>query len=144
MPGLCSAIARLLHGFYVSLRAKRVNGLLQPACAHGLSLGPRFRSHAHTRACSLPHCSWAPIVERRSRAPFTAEQRQWQLLRRGRYVEFNLLYDRGVRFGLDGGRIESVMVSAPPLVAWGYNKQPAPGSREAELVEVLKAPREWV
>ena len=59
-----------------------------------------------------------------------------------RYLEFNLLYDRGVRFGING-RIESVMVSAPPLVAWKYNVVPAEGSPEARLVEVLQNPQEW-
>lgn len=87
--------------------------------------------------------SWAPIVERRRGQPFSEAQRQWQLLRRGRYLEFNLLYDRGVKFGLDGGRVESIMVSAPPLIAWRYNVQPEVGSEEERVVEVLRQPREW-
>ena len=62
----------------------------------------------------------------------------------GRYLEFNLLYDRGVKFGLDGGRVESIMVSAPPLIAWQYNVVPEDGSPEAELVECLRQPRAWV
>jgi coproporphyrinogen III oxidase len=75
----------------------------------------------------------------------TEEQRQWQLVRRGRYLEFNLLYDRGVRFGLDGqGRTESVMVSAPPLIAWKYDVKTQPGSEEERLVEILRKPKEWV
>jgi coproporphyrinogen III oxidase len=88
--------------------------------------------------------SWAPIVSRRSALPYSDAHRQWQLLRRGRYLEFNLLYDRGVKFGLEGGRIESIMVSAPPLVAWRYNVQPEAGSEEARLVAALQAPRDWI
>eukprot|EP00899_Mesostigma_viride_P006688 jgi/Mesvir1/1601/Mv14566-RA.1 len=88
--------------------------------------------------------SFLPIAHQRRALPYSEQQRQWQLIRRGRYLEFNLLYDRGVRFGLDGGRIESIMVSAPPLIAWKYNFTPAPGSEEAKLMEVLKAPRKWV
>ncbi|KAK3236450.1 hypothetical protein CYMTET_53418 [Cymbomonas tetramitiformis] len=87
--------------------------------------------------------SYLPIAERRRSMDYGEEQRRWQLLRRGRYLEFNLLYDRGVRFGLDGGRIESIMVSAPPLIAWEYNVVPEEGSPEANLVAVLQKPKEW-
>lgn len=87
--------------------------------------------------------SFLPIAERRRNVDYTDEQRHWQLLRRGRYLEFNLLYDRGVKFGLDGGRVESIMVSAPPMIAWDYNVVPEEGSREEYLIDVLKSPREW-
>lgn len=89
--------------------------------------------------------SWLPIVDRRRGEAYGEEERQWQLLRRGRYLEFNLLYDRGVRFGLEGGpsRVENLMVSAPPLIAWGYKKEPPPGTDEARLMAVLREPREW-
>lgn len=88
--------------------------------------------------------SYIPLVERRMHETYTETQRQWQLIRRGRYVEFNLVYDRGTLFGLETkGRIESILMSLPPFVSWKYDHHPEPGSREAELVEVLKEPREW-
>lgn len=87
--------------------------------------------------------SWLPCVERRRALPVSDRERQWQLLRRGRYVEFNLLYDRGVRFGLDGGGdVDAVMVSAPPLVAWAH-RAVAESAEEEKLVEVLRRPRDW-
>ena len=88
--------------------------------------------------------SWLPICRKRREAPFSEAQRDWQLMRRGRYLEFNLLYDRGVRFGLvPGGRTEAVMVSAPPLIRWKFNHVPEPGSEEQRLVDVLRSPIEW-
>lgn len=90
--------------------------------------------------------SWLPIVAKRRNAEYTERQRQWQLLRRGRYVEFNLLADRGVKVGLARAnpRVEAIMVSAPPLVAWEYNHKIEAGSPEAKLMEVLRTPRDWV
>jgi coproporphyrinogen III oxidase len=87
--------------------------------------------------------AYLPIVHRRKDESVTASQREFQLFRRGRYVEFNLLYDRGTLFGLrTGGRIESILMSLPPLVRWPYDYRPEPGSREEELQQYLK-PREW-
>ena len=89
--------------------------------------------------------AYAPIVERRMDTPWTERQREFQLYRRGRYVEFNLVYDRGTLFGLQtGGRTESILMSLPPLVSWKYDWQPQPGSREAELYEVFLKPRDWL
>lgn len=88
---------------------------------------------------------YIPIVERRKHAPYTEAQQHFQLQRRGRYVEFNLLYDRGTHFGLQtGGRIESILMSLPALVRWDYCPSYEPGSAEAKLLDVLQNPREWV
>jgi coproporphyrinogen III oxidase len=87
--------------------------------------------------------AYAPIVERRIDEPYGDAERRWQLTRRGRYVEFNLLYDRGTTFGLKtGGRTESILMSLPPQVRWGYAESPAPATPEAELLEALH-PRDW-
>jgi coproporphyrinogen III oxidase len=88
--------------------------------------------------------AYLPIVERRKDIPFGDKEKFWQELRRGRYVEFNLVHDRGTLFGLKtNGRIESILMSLPPRARWEYNYQPAPGSKEEELVNYLK-PRNWV
>ena len=90
---------------------------------------------------------YLPIVERRRHSPYSDAEKQWQLLRRGRYLEFNLLYDRGVRFGLEAGGVDSVerlMVSAPPVVAFEYKRPILPGSPEEFTQQVLKCPRDWL
>lgn len=89
--------------------------------------------------------AYVPIVERRRDEPWGDKEKAWQLMRRGRYVEFNLIYDRGTLFGLETqGRVESILMSLPPQVTWGYNYTPEAGSREAKLLEVLRSPRMWV
>ena len=89
--------------------------------------------------------AYLPIVERRKDTAYGERERQFQLLRRGRYVEFNLVYDRGTVFGLQtGGRTESILMSLPPLVRWEYDYRPEPGSPEAALTEHFLQPREWV
>ncbi|TVP80062.1 MAG: oxygen-dependent coproporphyrinogen oxidase [Puniceicoccaceae bacterium] len=88
--------------------------------------------------------AYQPIVARRKDSAYTDAQRQFQLYRRGRYVEFNLVYDRGTLFGLQSkGRTESILMSLPPLVRWDYNYQPKPGSPEAELYECFLQPKDW-
>jgi coproporphyrinogen III oxidase len=88
--------------------------------------------------------AYLPIVRRRKARPWTRRQREFQLYRRGRYVEFNLVYDRGTLFGLQsGGRTESILMSLPPLVAWRYDWKPEPGSEESVLYDFLK-PRDWL
>lgn len=89
--------------------------------------------------------SYIPIVAKRSALAYTAEQKDWQEIRRGRYVEFNLVHDKGTLFGLrTNGRIESILMSLPPHVQWRYDHQPEKDSEEAKLLEVLKKPREWM
>ena len=89
--------------------------------------------------------AYLPIVERRRQTSFADRERQFQLYRRGRYVEFNLVYDRGTLFGLQSdGRVEAILMSLPPLVRWEYDYQPDPGSPEARLTEYFLQARDWV
>ncbi len=89
--------------------------------------------------------AYTPILERRRALPWGERERDFQCYRRGRYVEFNLVYDRGTLFGLQsGGRTESILMSLPPAVTWRYNWSPAPGSPEAKLYTDFLRPRDWV
>lgn len=89
--------------------------------------------------------AYVPIVEKRKAMPYTDTQKTWQEIRRGRYVEFNLIHDKGTLFGLKtNGRIESILMSLPKHVQWHYDHHPEEGSAEAALVDVLTTPREWV
>tara|TARA_R110002110_G_scaffold333755_2_gene544699 strand:+ start:280320 stop:281231 length:912 start_codon:yes stop_codon:yes gene_type:complete len=89
--------------------------------------------------------AYVPIVQRRKDQPWGERERQFQLYRRGRYVEFNLVFDRGTLFGLQsGGRTEAILMSLPPLVRWEYNYQPEPGSAEAELTDYYLQHRDWL
>jgi coproporphyrinogen III oxidase len=90
--------------------------------------------------------SYTPIISRRKDMPFTEKEKQWQQLRRGRYVEFNLVHDRGTSFGLNtpGARVESILMSLPLTARWQYMHQPEKSSREERLLAVLRSPRDWV
>ena len=89
--------------------------------------------------------AYLPIVERRKDTPYGERERSFQLYRRGRYVEFNLLYDRGTVFGLQtGGRTESILMSLPPLVRWEYDYRPGPGTAEERLGRDFLRPRDWL
>jgi len=88
--------------------------------------------------------AYLPIVQKRKDTPYGERERDFQLYRRGRYVEFNLVFDRGTLFGLQsGGRTESILMSLPPLVKWRYNWQPEPGTPEAKLYDVFLKPADW-
>jgi len=89
--------------------------------------------------------AYVPIIERRMNTSYGENEQEWQEIRRGRYVEFNLIHDRGTLFGLKtNGRTESILMSLPPRARWGYNYQPAGGSPEAELLDACKHPRNWI
>ena len=121
------------------------------AAAHSNALGeikPRNweQIFAFVQECGnafLP--AYVPIVERRKDTEYGDRERQFQLYRRGRYVEFNLVYDRGTIFGLQtNGRTESILMSLPPLVRWEYGYQPEPNTREAQLYEIFLKPQDWL
>ncbi len=107
-------------------------------------LGPE-RSFAMLRAVGDAFLeAYLPIVRRRRDMPYGERERDFQAWRRGRYVEFNLVWDRGTLFGLQsGGRTESILMSMPPLVKWRYDWHPAPGSPEARLASEFLLPRDW-
>lgn len=128
-----------------------------PARAEHRGVGGIFFDDMPVSENSLSFCqdmvktwmpSWIPVaVKNRQGLPFTEQQKQWQCIRRGRYLEFNLLYDRGVKFGLaksPNPRVEGVMVSAPPMIAFEYNHEVEPDTPEADLLAILKEPRDWV
>ena len=89
--------------------------------------------------------AYVPIVERRKALPYTKENKTWQEIRRGRYVEFNLVHDKGTLFGLKtNGRIESILMSLPPHVQWVYDHHPEKGSDEEKLIQILEHPKDWI
>jgi len=111
-----------------------------------------FFEDGFERSFALQRCvgdafveAYRPVLERRKDTAHTQRERDWQLLRRGRYVEFNLVWDRGTHFGLQsGGRTESILMSMPPHASWAYQQQPEPGSREEELLRRFLPRKDWV
>jgi coproporphyrinogen III oxidase len=89
--------------------------------------------------------AYLPILQRRRDMPYGEREREFQLYRRGRYVEFNLVWERGTHFGLQsGGRTESILMSMPPLASWSYRRQDEPGTREAQLLTDFLVPKDWI
>lgn len=89
--------------------------------------------------------TYTELMRKNHELPFGEDEKKWQLVRRGRYVEFNLVWDRGTKFGLEtGGRTESILMSLPPLAGWEYDHQPAPNSREDYTLSMLKKGIDWV
>lgn len=133
--------------FYNSHRneARGIGGLFYDYCRatddHSMSDWLAFQKDMSSHFLD----AYVPIVEKRKNIEYAPEQREWQEIRRGRYVEFNLVHDKGTLFGLKtNGRIESILMSLPPAVQWRYDHHPVAGSKEAALVEVLENPREWL
>jgi len=107
-----------------------------------ISLDERFAFLKDVGELFVP--AYSRIVNKNRALPFTAENKEWQLMRRGRYAEFNLVYDRGTRFGLEtGGRTESILMSLPPLAQWTYNYQPPENSEEEKTLQLLKKGLDW-
>lgn len=124
--------------------SRGVGGIFFDDLDSSVSTAPKLFSFVTTCLESfLP--SYLPIIERRKNMPFTPEQKEWQQLRRGRYVEFNLVNDRGTSFGLrtPGARVESILMSLPLTARWEYMKEVAQGTKEEEVLSVLREPKEW-
>jgi coproporphyrinogen III oxidase len=144
------------RSFYPRFKKQADEYFFLPHRGERRGIGGIFFDDMHDRACDelfgfVTTCArsflpaYLPLLERRKDMPFTPEHKRWQELRRGRYVEFNLIYDRGTVFGLrTGGRVESILMSLPLQARWEYDAAPPAGSREAELLSVLQKPREWI
>lgn len=123
--------------FFDDLNALPADGMQSDAFTHCFNLTESVGDHF------LP--AYVPLLERRAETPYGERQRDFQLYRRGRYVEFNLVFDRGTLFGLQsGGRTESILMSMPPQVTWRYDWHPEAGSEEARLHEDFLRPRDWL
>lgn len=125
--------------------ARGVGGLFFDYCRKNdkMTIEHWFSFIADLGNCFLE--SYCPIIEKRKDLIYNKEQLKWQQIRRGRYVEFNLLHDKGTLFGLKtNGRIESILISMPPKAEWAYNIVPKRGSKEEKLLKILKTPKTWI
>ena len=143
-PGLHARFKRACDGYFFLKHRNEPRGI-GGTFFDDFSEGGFEQSFAVMRAVGdafLP--AYAPIVEKRRGVAYGERERDFQAYRRGRYVEFNLVWDRGTLFGLQsGGRAESILMSLPPVVKWRYDWKPAPGTPEARLYDVLMPPRDW-
>ncbi|WP_100613771.1 oxygen-dependent coproporphyrinogen oxidase [Confluentibacter citreus] len=125
--------------------ARGIGGLFFDYCKASETMSMKDWYHFVTDVGNSFLEAYVPIVEKRKNLPYTDAQRTWQEIRRGRYVEFNLVHDKGTLFGLKtNGRIESILMSLPPHVQWVYDHHPEKGSEEEKLIEVLRNPIDWI
>jgi len=125
--------------------ARGIGGLFYDYCKANAEMSMEDWYNFETEVGNSFLEAYVPIVEKRKDLTYTKEQRNWQEIRRGRYVEFNLVHDKGTLFGLKtNGRIESILMSLPPHVQWVYDHHPEMGSEEERLLNVLAKPKEWV
>lgn len=125
--------------------ARGIGGLFYDYCKANAEMSMEDWYNFETEVGNSFLEAYVPIVEKRKDLTYTKEQRNWQEIRRGRYVEFNLVHDKGTLFGLKtNGRIESILMSLPPHVQWVYDHHPEMGSEEERLLHVLAKPKEWV
>lgn len=146
-PDLKAQCDRYFNNHHRGMECRGIGGVFydhwRTGTAYGMNTEALFEFQKANSECFFHN--YIPIVRRRSDMAFTPEQKYWQEIRRGRYVEFNLIHDRGTLFGLKtNGRTESILMSLPPTVRFDYNYEPAPGSREAGLLHVLRHPQDWV
>jgi coproporphyrinogen III oxidase len=129
---------------YLGAGAEKTAGEPQPPAAAAIEQDPERLFDFIKTAGDAFLSAYLPIVDRRRGEAVTPEQRRWQLIRRGRYVEFNLVYDRGTIFGLKtDGRVESILMSLPSEVRWEYAHEPVPGTPEAATLAAIKSRRDW-
>ncbi|MDT0555505.1 oxygen-dependent coproporphyrinogen oxidase [Patiriisocius hiemis] len=139
--------ARCDEYFYNSHRneARGIGGLFFDYCKETETMSMQDWYNFVTEVGNSFLEAYVPIIDKRKALPYTKAQKDWQEIRRGRYVEFNLVHDKGTLFGLKtNGRIESILMSLPPKVQWIYDHHPEAGSEEEKLINVLQNPREWV